>query len=282
MARTNNFWLYGCQLRSSLRLRIVFRRRVQKRRTARRHGVMCHSWNSSIELSHGHDSYCSTWYPTQISITQCTSASASSFLQSIFSIRTLKFITQGRIVTTVAANPRILRPQRRWAVSWRAITALSYNNTKNLWPNWKKLNCSWNQGERKEGFSPKPLPIDEYFELNRDNQSPGEPPLPFHTTTTQNIPQKCIKVIYFRMQMVECSLAGSWCEMLRKYQNWELMTFMEFEDMYTVITWSFHHYGLCRVNAPPEFHCAPISLQAVYSQRFVRICNMDTSGTDTG
>ena len=163
-----------------------------------------------------------------------------------------------------------------------SFTALSYNNTKNLSPNWKKLNCSWNQRERKEGLSPKPLPIDEYFELNRDNQCPGELLLPFHTTTTQNIPQKCIKVIYFRMQMVECSLAGSWCGMLRKYQNWELMTFMEFEDMYTVITWSFHHNGLYRVNAPREFHCAPTSLQAVYSQRFVRICNMDNSGTDTG
>ena len=121
MARTHNFWLYGCQLCSSLRLRIAFRRRVQICRTARRQGATCHSWNSSIELSHGHDSYGSTWYPTQISITQCTSASASSFLQSIFSIRTLKLITQGRIVTTVAANPRILRPQRRWAVSWRAL-----------------------------------------------------------------------------------------------------------------------------------------------------------------
>ena len=80
MAWTHNFGLYCCQLYSSLRLRIVFRRKVPKRRTARRHGVTCHSWNSSIELSHGHNSYGSTWYPTQISITQCTSASASSFL----------------------------------------------------------------------------------------------------------------------------------------------------------------------------------------------------------
>ena len=69
----------ACQLYSSLRLRLVFRRGVQQHHMARRNGFTFHSWNSSIELLYGHNSYDSTWYPTQISMTQCTSASASSF-----------------------------------------------------------------------------------------------------------------------------------------------------------------------------------------------------------
>ena len=100
------------------------------------------------------------------------------FLQSAFSIRTPKLTTQGQIVTAVWST-------WRRAVSWRAITALSNNNTKKMSPNWKKPNSSWNQRKRKEGLSPKSLPIDEYFELNGDNQCPGELPLPFHTTWPQ-------------------------------------------------------------------------------------------------
>ena len=66
------------------------------------------------------------------------------FLQSAFSIRTPKLTTQGQIVTAVWST-------WRRAVSWRAITALSNNNTKKMSPNWKKPNSSWNQRKRKEG-----------------------------------------------------------------------------------------------------------------------------------